>query len=119
MTGCQIAKKAHRCMAQSVLCVGKDNKRCVHCASLLPLTQVSQSVRHTPRKLQSRLSNITTCFRVGSVRIPEVLFDAAAPGEIHFADNLEKGKGGFEGLFRVSAGKFYSPAMYNFVSFPK
>jgi hypothetical protein len=34
--------------------------------------------------------------RVGSIRIPEVLFDAAAPAEIHFADNLEKGKGGFE-----------------------
>src|SRR5258707_15850001 len=100
---------------------------CSACAKTIKLCSLresfaanaGESVRYTPRKLQSRLSNITTCLRVGSVRIPEVLFDAAAPGEIHFADNLEKGKGGFEGLFRVSACKFYSPTMYNLVSFPK
>lgn len=69
--------------------------------------------------MQSGLSNINTCFRIGGIRIPEVLFDAAAPAEIHLADNLEKGKGGFEGLFRVPASKIDSPAMYNLVFFPK
>jgi len=51
--------------------------------------------------------------------IAEGLRHLAAPTEIHFADNLEKGEGGFEGFFSTSASKVYSPAMYNFVPFPK